>query len=412
MASEGLLVAALLFWTAVLRPRSGYWASLAALLATLKLTGVVCIALLLQPAALYTAYGDAAAAWGLSPSEDEQLGWSRKRIQIADDGQSMIVPHGTYVDFDEGALKLDGVQVLSSASELNELNTNTDIVAVVHHQVTPDALSATAVMAAQNLAAEAQQKTTGLTNPDVVRTVTVKGNVSGISGDVVITGTNVNNETIDDTIALNGATEVEGVKAFKTVTQVDLPAESHTPAAQVETATVVGAIIDAGNAEVIVTAAGMTGSPKTKSVAVEALDDASAVAGKIRTALDADEDVTALFAVSGTGADVVLTRLAPAADDASLNISIDNGTCTGLTPAATSADTTAGVPYDTVSVGIAKKFGLPHIVANAGLLQAKLFDGSDDNGSLAVDADEVEKNLYSLDGTPDGEKVLDLYYLA
>ena len=72
-----LLVAALLFWTAVLRPRSGgYWVSLAALLATLKLTGVVCIVLLLQPAALYTAYGDLAAAWGLAPIEDEQLGWS------------------------------------------------------------------------------------------------------------------------------------------------------------------------------------------------------------------------------------------------------------------------------------------------------------------------------------------------
>jgi hypothetical protein len=94
-----------------------------------------------------------------------------------------------------------------------------------------------------------------------------------------------------------------------------------------------------------------------------------------------------------------------------MNISIDNGTCTGLTTAATSADTTAGV-HDTVSVGIGKKFGLPHIVASASLLQEKLFDGSDDSGSLAVDADEVEKNLYALNGTPDGEKVLDLFYLA
>lgn len=71
-----LLAAALLFWTAMLRPHSGrYWASIAALLVTLKVTGVVCIVLLLQPALAYTAYGDLAAHWGLTPAEDEQLGW-------------------------------------------------------------------------------------------------------------------------------------------------------------------------------------------------------------------------------------------------------------------------------------------------------------------------------------------------
>ncbi|MCI0552562.1 MAG: hypothetical protein L0287_16550, partial [Anaerolineae bacterium] len=121
---------------------------------------------------------------------------------------------------------------------------------------------------------------------------------------------------------------------------------------------------------------------------------------------------TALFAVSGTGANVILTRLAPAANDATLNISINNGTCIGLTPTPTSANTTAGIPYDMVSVGIARKFGLPHIVANARLLQEKIFDGSDDSGSLAVNANEIEKNLYALNGTPDGSKVLDLYYLV
>ena len=342
----------------------------------------------------------------------EQLGWRRKKIEIAADGQSMTVPYGTHVNFDEGALKLDGVQVLSSAAELNELNTNVDMVATVHYQLAPDAVSATAVMAAQNLSGSPQNKTTGLTAPDVPRTVTVKGNISGITGNVVVTGTNINNVPIEDTIALNGTSEVEGVMAFKTVTQVTLPAQTHTAAAQVETATVIGTITGDGNASVVVTAAGMTGSPKTIPVAVLTDDDASAVAGKIRTALGLDAAVIALFAVSGATDKVILTRLSPAANDATLNISIDNGTCTGLTTAATSANTTAGVQYDTVSTGIAKKFGLPHIVENASLLQEKIFDGSDDNGSLAVDADEVEKNLYSLDGTPDGSKVLDLYYLA
>lgn len=289
---------------------------------------------------------------------------------------------------------------------------NVTIVSMLHYQITPQAVNATGIMAAQNLGASSQNKSTALSNPDTPRIVTIKGNVGGITGNVVVLGTNIHNAVITDTIALNGAAEVEGVKAFKTVTQITLPIQSHTPTAQVETATVVGSIVTGGNATVMITAAGMTGSPKTINVAVDSLDSASAVAGKIRTALAADVDVTALFAVSGTGANVILTRLAPAANDATLNISINNGTCIGLTPTPTSANTTAGIPYDMVSVGIARKFGLPHIVANARLLQEKIFDGSDDSGSLAVNANEIEKNLYALNGTPDGSKVLDLYYLV
>jgi hypothetical protein len=147
-------------------------------------------------------------------------------------------------------------------------------------------------------------------------------------------------------------------------------------------------------------------------VAVLENDTAGDVAGKIRTALGLDAAVIALFNVTGATDKIILTRKTPAADDTSLNISIDNGTCAGLTTAGTSADTTAGVPNDTVSVGVGKKFGMPHIIANASLLQESIFDGSDDNGTLAVDADELEKNLYSLAGTPNGSKVLDLYYLA
>jgi putative membrane protein len=71
-----LLVAALLFWTAVLRPQAGYhWTAIAGLLLTLKVSGVISIVLLLQPASLYPAYADLAAAWGLSPAQDEQIGW-------------------------------------------------------------------------------------------------------------------------------------------------------------------------------------------------------------------------------------------------------------------------------------------------------------------------------------------------
>ena len=112
---------------------------------------------------------------------------------------------------------------------------------------------------------------------------------------------------------------------------------------QVETATVVGTISTAGNASVVVTANGMTGSPKTIAVPVLLADDASAIAGKIRAALAADAAVAALFAVSGATDKVILTRLIKAANDGTLNIAIDNGTCAGITTAAASANTTAGV---------------------------------------------------------------------
>jgi hypothetical protein len=127
-------------------------------------------------------------------------------------------------------------------------------------------------------------------------------------------------------------------------------------AAQVETAGAIGGITAAGNASVVVTAAGMTGSPKTIAVAVALSDTAATWAGKVRAALTADSAVAALFTVSGSGTAVVLTRkpintytvngvavnVYPA-NDATMNISLDNGTCTGITTAATSTNTTAGV---------------------------------------------------------------------
>lgn len=166
-----------------------------------------------------------------------------------------------------------------------------------HYQITPDAVSATAVHAAVTLGAAAQDVTTGITNPDVPRTVTVKGNASGIAGNVVITGTNMLGEEITDTIALSGDSEVEGVKAFATVTGINMPAKTN-----------------------------------------------------------------------------------------------ESG--------------------DTVSVGVAKKFGMPHIVYNAAMLLVKLFNAAADTGTLAVDADEIEKNLFALNGTPNGSKVLDLIYMV
>lgn len=98
-----------------------------------------------------------------------------------------------------------------------------------------------------------------------------------------------------------------------------------------------------GNATVVVTSSGMTGSPITLSVPVASSDTASIVANKIKTAIENNENITAVYDVSVSGADVILTAKAPAANVSNLNIAISNGTCAGLTTVSTSTNTTAGV---------------------------------------------------------------------
>lgn len=81
------------------------------------------------------------------------------------------------------------------------------------------------VHAAITLLATTQVITTGITNPDFARIITITGAMAGgsLTGDVVITGTNIRGEVITDTIALNDNATVAGVKAFKTVTSIALP---------------------------------------------------------------------------------------------------------------------------------------------------------------------------------------------
>jgi len=81
----------------------------------------------------------------------------------------------------------------------------------------------TTILIATLLSATAQAITVGINNPAVPRNIEVVGNASGIVGNVVITGTNYADQIITETIVLNGTTVVEGTKAFKTVTEIDLP---------------------------------------------------------------------------------------------------------------------------------------------------------------------------------------------
>lgn len=112
---------------------------------------------------------------------------------------------------------------------------------------------------------------------------------------------------------------------------------------QVETATVVGAITGTGNATIVFTAANMPSSPLTISVPVENGDAIATTAKKIVGVLSTYKDITNLFTLENSGATVIITSKKAYPNDSTLNLSIDNGTCTGLTTAASSANTTAGV---------------------------------------------------------------------
>lgn len=116
--------------------------------------------------------------------------------------------------------------------------------------------------------------------------------------------------------------------------------------AQVETAVIVGTITGAGNATFTITSGLVTGSPLAVTVPVLVDDTPSIVAGKAAVVLNATAAVSAHFVASANAENLILTARKSATNDATLNIAYTNDTCTGLTPDATSDDTTAGVKGD------------------------------------------------------------------
>lgn len=100
---------------------------------------------------------------------------------------------------------------------------------IAHFQVGADKATAgdnAAILVATELTAEAQTITENIAQPNIPRNISVVGNVAGIAGNVTISGTNYNNDPITETLVLNGNTAVLGNKAFKTITEVDLPVQT------------------------------------------------------------------------------------------------------------------------------------------------------------------------------------------
>lgn len=131
---------------------------------------------------------------------------------------------------------------------------------------------------------------------------------------------------------------------------------------QVETAIVVGTIVNPGNATFTLTKNGMTGSPIATSVAVLSGDTPTVVATKAAAAMNLNANITAKCKVEANGDRVVVTALSAVADDGTFNLAYTNGTCTGLTADATSDNTTAGVAMTAIA-NIAS-IGGPSLEAN------------------------------------------------
>ena len=107
--------------------------------------------------------------------------------------------------------------------------------------------------------------------------------------------------------------------------------------------TTAGNVLGAGLARV--TLAGVAfGAGLDVDAAVTVGDTASVIATKLAAAMNLVSGVTDFYTASSSGANLILTKTAPPTyeNDTTLNMAINNNTCTGLTPAPTSADSSPG----------------------------------------------------------------------
>lgn len=177
--------------------------------------------------------------------------------------------------------------------------------------------------------------------------------------------------------------------------------------------TTAGTLGGGGNAAVVITSADLTGSPITLAVPVIESDTASIVAQKIRDAISRVDAIvgvrpnrasTAKFTVGGTGATVSLLRTIAKANDGTLNISVDNGTCTGLTTAATSANTIAGAAVAISTTAAQIKTAIDANPEAAALVTVA--NAAANNGTGIVTALAATALVGSVDPTTSGDGIL------
>lgn len=173
---------------------------------------------------------------------------------------------------------------------------------------------------------------------NLVSAITDDYTVSGATDKVILTALKeaANDATLNIDIHFTPQ-----VGTIDDTTSADTVAGELTETLQIETATLVGTCTTAGALTVIVTGASVAGSPLSMQVEIAASDTPTQQATKIKTAIDIAA-ITDNYTVGGSGADITLTTIAAAANDATLNIDYHITTDIGVTNALTSADTQAG----------------------------------------------------------------------
>lgn len=119
---------------------------------------------------------------------------------------------------------------------------------------------------------------------------------------------------------------------------------------QVETATGVGTVTASGQVRTTITGIGFDFSPIVTDSNVTNGQTASQWMQQVRWDIEQRSVIRRMYSVSGTGADIVLTRKSPyAGNDSTLNIAISQISGTGITASPTSVNTTSGVAFSPMS---------------------------------------------------------------
>ncbi|GIK16321.1 MAG: hypothetical protein BroJett003_12850 [Planctomycetota bacterium] len=167
---------------------------------------------------------DQARAFGVVADEADAVNLDGGSITSFDSDERESVQFDVYNNSGGGpAVKTSGVKF---SKWKGPVSATLQPVSMTQRLVNVAAVSNTAILAATALTASEQTITTGITQPDVYRVLSVKGNQDEMTQNVILIGTNFANERITDVIALNGTTLTSGVKPFKTVSKIILPAQS------------------------------------------------------------------------------------------------------------------------------------------------------------------------------------------
>lgn len=187
--------------------------------------------------------------------------------------------------------------------------------------------------------------------------------------------------------------------------------------AQVETATVVAAAgcTSNGNCSLTFTSAAVTGSPLTVVVALTtASNTATLVAAALAAGLAANTAIAAVWTVTSSGVDIIITRKSDAngykyANETGTNLAIPAGL--GITAAPTSANTTPGVVSSGVRVldGDGKDFEGVTLVSMARLysLEINVTSGSAGAGN-GTDVFHLPAKVWNTTGFTDTLLTADL----